>query len=342
MSKTPRHASLVSREQAHRRALLLAVGGLLLLSVSPVFGHHFATGLEHALRGKDHLGVVCLIALHEMLQPVHLLFHGLVLAGLAYAVFDRARAALRVRRVLAPLEVGRPSPGDPFWQAATAVEVSPSRLRVVRGLPNPAFTVGWLRPRIYVASALPQRLSPAELEALIAHESAHVARRDPLRLSLLRFLALVLFWVPALRRLADDVADEAEILADDRAARTRPLALATALLALAGWGEFDPALDGAVGFAQRRGLLDRRIRRLAGEEPPAESRVNRISITGALLALAVVWISGAVIIHPLPMDGASHHLLHCEHPHRPAASHLFCLLQGPVPPGGGCPHARQI
>lgn len=174
MSKTPQHASLVSREQAHRRALLLGVGALLLLSVSPVFGHHFATGLEHALRGKDHLGIVCLIALHEMLQPVHRLFHGLVLVGLAYAAFDRVRAALRVRRVLAPLEVASPAPGDPFWQAAMAVEVSPSRLRVVRGLPNPAFTVGWLRPRIYVAAALPERLSPAELEALLAHESGPV------------------------------------------------------------------------------------------------------------------------------------------------------------------------
>src|SRR5688572_15859167 len=92
-----RSPALVTREEAHRRVILLALGTLLILSVGPVFGHHFATGLEHGLAGKDHLGLLCLIALHEIVQPVHRLFHVLILAGLAYALFDRARAALRVR-----------------------------------------------------------------------------------------------------------------------------------------------------------------------------------------------------------------------------------------------------
>ena len=333
--------ALVSREERHRRGLLLGVGALLLLSVGPVFGHHFATGLEHALRGRDHLGVVCLIALHEMLRPLHLGFHALVLAGLLYAAVDRLRAWSRVRRTLAHLETTGPAEGDPFASAAAAIGLSPSRIRVVQGLPNPAFTVGWLRPRVYVASGLVEQLSAEELEALLAHESAHVMRRDPLRLSLLRFLALVLFWVPALRRLADDVADEAEIQADDHAAGTRPLALATALLAHAGWRDGDPALDGAVGFAQRRGLLARRIRRLAGEDAPAETRITRRAIVGAFLALALVWVSGAIVIHPLPFDGAAHHLLHCDHPHRLSVTHLFCKLQGAAPAGSTCPHTTR-
>ncbi|HEU0078183.1 MAG TPA: hypothetical protein VFQ76_11070, partial [Longimicrobiaceae bacterium] len=62
--------------------LLLGTATLLVLSVGPVFGHHFATGLEHGLRGQDHFGALCLIALHELLQPVHLLFHFLIVAGL--------------------------------------------------------------------------------------------------------------------------------------------------------------------------------------------------------------------------------------------------------------------
>ena len=189
-------AELVSREEGRRRGLLLGVGALLLLSVSPVFGHHFASGLEHGLRGQDHLGPLCLIALHGLLFPVHLLFHVLVVGGLVYALYDRVSAALRVRRILSRVEAAAPAPGDPFWTAAAAVELRPDRLRVVHGLPSPAFTVGWLRPRIYVDQSLAERLRPEELEALIAHEGAHVDRRDPLRLSLLRFLALVLFWLP--------------------------------------------------------------------------------------------------------------------------------------------------
>lgn len=332
-------AELVTREEGRRRALLLGIGALLLLSVSPVFGHHFASGLEHGLRGQDHLGPLCLIALHGLLFPVHLIFHALVLGGLAYALYDRVSAALRVRRTLARVEATAPAPGDPFWTAAAAVELRPDRLRVVQGLPSPAFTVGWLRPRIYVDQSLAERLRPEELEALLAHEGAHVDRRDPLRLSLLRFLALVLFWLPALRRLAEDMADEAEVQADDRAARGRPLALASAIVSLAGWRSPDRDVLHLVGFAQRADLLDRRVRRLAGEEPPPSSHVTRRSVGGALLALLLVWISGAIMAHPLP-TGADHHLLHCEHPGKSAVTHLICFPQALRAEGDLCPHAR--
>ena len=334
-----RSASLVTREESHRRALLLGIGTLLLLSVSPVFGHHFTTGVERALEGQDHLGALCLIALHQLLRPVHVLFHVLVVAGVAYASYDRFRAMRRVRSALDPLEASVPRPGEPFWTAAAAVGLDPERLRVVRGLPNPAFTAGWLRPRIYVAEALQERLAPAELEALLAHEGAHLARRDPLRLSVLRFLALTLFWLPALRRLAEDVADEAEIRADDRAARDRPLALASAILALATWTSASPRVG--VGFAQRTDLLDRRIRRLAGEEPPVRSHVTRGSIVGALLALVLAGTSGAIMAHPLPVDHTAHPSDHCGHPGESLFAHLFCRWGAVSGSGTVCPHAPR-
>lgn len=334
-----RSAALVTREEAHRRTLLLGIGTLLLFSVSPLFGHHFAAGLEQGLRGQDHLGALCLIALHALLRPVHLLFHALVILGLAYALYDRFRAARRVRSTLASLHSAPPSEGDPVWAAAVAAQMDPGRVRVVRGLPNPAFTAGWLRPRVYVAEALAGRLSADELRAVLAHEGAHAARRDPLRLSLLRFLALTLFWLPVLRRLADDVADEAEIQADDRAAREQPLALASAILSLASWRTAGPAWGEGVGFAQRTDLLDRRIRRLAGEEPAPVSRLTRGSIAGAMLALTLVGASGAIMSHPLPVDHLAHPSNHCGHPGESPLGHLFCRWGVPREAGRLCPHA---
>ena len=336
----PVAAALVTREEGRRRALLLAIGTLLLLSVGPVFGHHFAEGLEHGLRGEDHLGPLCLIAAHTLLFPVHLVFHFLVFGGVAYALADRAWAAVRVGRTLRRVAWTAPAPGDPLWRAASAVGLDPARVRVAEGLPTPAFTAGWLRPRVHADRSLAGRLRPEELEALLAHEGAHADRRDPLRLSLLRFLALALFWIPALRRLAEDVADEAEVQADDRAARGRPLALASALVSLAGWGRLDRPLDAAVGFASPAALLERRVRRLAGEEPPPHTHVTRRSLAGALLALALVWASSAMMVHPLP-TGADHHLLHCEHPGEPAVRHLFCFPQALRVGGDLCPHARR-
>ncbi|MDQ3557389.1 MAG: M56 family metallopeptidase, partial [Gemmatimonadota bacterium] len=243
--------SLVRREQAYRRLVLLGLAVLLPLSISPLFGHHLASGFDVYLAGRDHLWALCLVALHLILAPVHGLFHLLFFGGLGYAICDRARAWWTERRALGALQAAAPEPGDAFWEAAVAGGAEPRAVRVVDGLPSPAFTVGWLRPRLYVARELAGRLSPGELAAVLAHEGAHAVRRDPLRLSALRFLTCTLFWLPALRGLAEDVADEAEIQADDVAARTGPLALASAILALAQWARPRPAALGTVGFDER-------------------------------------------------------------------------------------------
>ena len=64
-----------------------------------------------------------------------------------------------------------------------------------------------------------------------------------------------------------------------------------------------------------------------------------VTPAGALLALALVWVSGAIMAHPLP-TGADHHLLHCEHPGEFPATHLFCFPQALRVEGDRCPHAR--
>lgn len=346
---------LASREDRHRRGALLGFAALIILGTSPVFGHHLAAGMDTLLAGRDHLWAICLTALHHLMAPVHSLFHVLFVAGLAYATWDRARAWLTVRRALSPLDAAIPRPHEVFWPAARAAGLEPGRLRVVSGLPNPAFTVGWIRPRVYAAAELAEWLSPEELAAVLAHERAHAARRDPLRLSVLRFLGHVLFWIPALQRLAADVADEAEIAADDAAATGRPLVLASAILALAHW-RTSPALVRAtvgaslgdstgvsVGFPtgfHRPDLLDRRIRRLAGEQPPVTSHVTRRSVIGAALALGLVWTSGVLMAHPLPSE-RSNVPVHCTHEGEWALSHLFCLGSPFGPLRSECPHVGR-
>ena len=195
-------AAVVNREQVHRRRLLLGIGVLLFLSVSPVFGHHLARGTDTLLPNVDHIGELCLVALHALLAPVHEGAHVLVFAGLAYAAWDRLRAWQRMRHVLGSLDARIPALGDAFAGAASRAGVERSLIRVVRGLPNPAFTAGFTRPLIYVAESLQRELSIDQLAAVLAHEAAHVRRRDPLRLSVLRFFAHVLFWLPAFRRLS--------------------------------------------------------------------------------------------------------------------------------------------
>lgn len=350
-----------SREQRHRRRVLAGVGALLLLSLSPIFGHHLSSRVDAAMMGQDHVLGLCLIALHTLIGPVHTGFHLLLGAGLLYASWDRARAALRIRRILAllPEDVMRRESLNALVEAAGLTR---DQVRVVNGMPNPAFTAGWFRPRVFLASRVCDTLSANEVLAVLRHEAEHVRKRDPLRLSTLRFFACALFWIPAFRRLSDDVADEAEIAADDAAARHQPLALASAILALASWTTGDATgvprmrlaptdiagliLPHAGAVALRYDvLLDRRVRRLAGEPVTLTTHLTRRSLVGAMLTLCAVWVSGVIVAHPMPVVPAGARALHCQHAGASALTHLFCLTDAHVDAslsnadGIVCPHA---
>lgn len=335
--------ALAVREQAHRRTTTLAIGLLLALGTGPAYVHHLtAIGGEQLLAGIDHVGALCITALHLLLIPVHRVFHVVIAAGVVYAVLDRVRAWRMQRRTLEVLDQWVPTVGDPFWRAAAKAGADPRWLRVVPGLPSPAFTAGLLSPQVYLAEELAVRLTPEQLAAVVAHEAAHVRRRDPLRMFLLRLLACTLFWIPAVRRLTDDMRDEAEIRADDAASLGEPLILASAILALADWAAAQRGTQASafgVGF-HRDMLLERRVRRLAGEESPVRSHVTRRSIAAAACALLVVWLSGMVMAHPLPASGHSAGSTpHCRHHEESALGHLFCL-GSPFSrvADGECPH----
>ena len=345
------------REQRHRRLVLGGVGALVLLSLSPIFGHHLSARVDAAVIGQDHLWGMCLIALHLLVAPIHSAFHGLLVMGVAYAIWDRGRAWFRVRQALAWLPALETA--DRYTGLDNIIRragLTPVQVRVVEGLPNPAFTAGFLRPTVFICRTLPEMLSTEELTAVLQHKARHVRRRDPLRLSLLRFLGCTLFWIPAFRRLAADVADETEIAADDAAASANPLALASAILALAQWHDtsrrspFNRLMTGDVtGLVSvgARGstaafdtLLERRIRRLAGESAPVATRLTRRSLLGAALTLGLVWGSGVIVAHPMPGMAHAAGEAHCEHGNASAWSHLFCLRDG-VRSGTAaveCPH----
>ena len=145
-----------------------------------------------------------------------------------------------------------------------------------------AFCVGLLRPRIYVSMPALHVLSETELAAVIAHERHHAWRRDPLRLLLARTIGDGLFWLPALRRLADRYAALAELAADDAARRATggPKALASALLAFD--AHPNPA---AVGIAPQRvaSLLDAPV----GWELPALTLAGSAATLAGLSAVAI-------------------------------------------------------
>ena len=145
-----------------------------------------------------------------------------------------------------------------------------------------AFGVGFFRPRIFLSTGLKTILSEAQLEAVLAHERAHVRRRDALVKSVAR-LASALHLPPIRRRLLRELELASEQACDASAVVETGdrLAVAEAILAVrrAGRGAVPPAV---VGFGV--GDLEARIRGLLEDDWRTPGRV----IPGLVLVLPLV------------------------------------------------------
>ena len=348
LERAHRSESALEHEGARWRVLLIWIAMLIGLGTAPIVGHHIVSGGGSLTLSGDHLFGLCLVALQSMLSPVHETFHLVLFAGLIFAMKDRMDAGRELKHVLQTLPGERPRRGTVFERAATRAGQTTESVYVVDGLPNPAFTAGWLRPRIYLAAQLERLLTEDELTAVIRHEGAHAHRRDPLRFSVMRFFASTLFYIPALRCVADDLADEAEIEADTVAAADDPEVLASAILALADFAS--RTSDGLQAFSvksvptfQTCGLLERRVRRLVGEPAPPRSHVTLRSLVMAFATLAIVWLSGlSAAVASASTNSRSGHVHvaapHCQHHHGMLLTHLFCPGASLAEKIGRCPH----
>ena len=151
--------------------------------------------------------------------------------------------------------------------------------------------VGVLKPILLVPIGLVANLSVAEVEAVLAHELAHVKRHD-YAVNLLQSVVEVLyFFHPALWWLSARVREEREHCCDDLAVKTigddgRTLAKALAhveefrLTQLALAQQTTPAL--AMALSSKRQLLLHRVRRVLGV--PTRPHVSNGSLAGLTLA----------------------------------------------------------
>lgn len=96
--------------------------------------------------------------------------------------------------------------------------------------------VGFLRPRLFIASQVLEILTPEEISAAVAHENGHLAARDNLKRGLLRACRDALLIIPSGRLLDKAWSEASEEAADENAARQGngvALDLASALVKIA-------------------------------------------------------------------------------------------------------------
>jgi Zn-dependent protease with chaperone function len=194
----------------------------------------------------------------------------LVLGSLGIAVlWAGTRAAARElrtrRRFMAALAVI----GD--------VRVGPHRALVIDDPLPAAFCTGLRHPRVYVSRGAVEHLDRDELRAVVAHERHHAARRDPLRMFVVRILAEALFFLPVMQRLARRYQALAELAADEAAVRDlrSPRPLASALLRFE-----QPTAAAVVGIAPER------VDHLLGERPRWE--LSLAMLAGAVITIGTV------------------------------------------------------
>jgi len=178
------------------------------------------------------------------------------------------------------------SPATPEWQRrldALAKRMGLTRLpqmRLCTAVEGP-LAHGWWKPAILLPGSLLTGMAPDLLEALLAHELAHIQRQDYLA-NLLQCLAeTLLFYHPAVWWISAKIRSTREEACDDLAAKAigEPRRLALAL------AELDLFQLPAPALGAHQGDLMNRIKRLLNPAPPRPFLASPLL---AVLALALL------------------------------------------------------
>jgi Zn-dependent protease with chaperone function len=150
-----------------------------------------------------------------------------------------------------------------------------------------AYCVAGPQPTVIVTTGALQALDPGQLDAVLAHERAHLAFHHHRLLAMARIAAQVLPFIPLARDAATQIARLIEMHADDAATNARDGAvLATALVTLASTASPAPGLAAAATDAVQR------IHRLLGPaEPLGRARRQLLRAGAGALALAPVLLA---------------------------------------------------
>ncbi len=171
--------------------------------------------------------------------------------------------------------------------------------------------IGWLRPVILLPASALAGLTPEQLEAVLAHELAHIRRYDCL-VRLVQVLAeTLLFYHPAVWWISSRIRTESEYCCDEMAAVAcgNRRQYAQAMAALAELQDAAPRLAAAASG----GPLLGRVRRVMGMpdpvRPSAAASAAAILLVVAMLAISIalgVSSGGAGVMPAAPRNQRPH------------------------------------
>jgi TonB family protein len=149
-----------------------------------------------------------------------------------------------------------------------------------------------LRPVVLIPLGCLSGLSPTQVEAILAHELAHIRRHDYLVSVLQSVVEALLFYHPAVWWVSRHIRREREHCCDDLAVKFGGDAL-TYARALSLLEERRSVLP-AIALGANGGILTMRIKRLLGlKQSPAASQLAALALLGIVIAATAVCIGTA-------------------------------------------------
>lgn len=146
-------------------------------------------------------------------------------------------------------------------------------------------TVGWIKPIVLLPIGFASGLELRQLEAILAHELAHVKRQDYLMNIIQSIIEVVFFYHPVVWIISGKIREERENCCDDIAleiCENDKLVLAKALSSVANF-ELQPHY--AMAFGAKNNSFKNRVKRVLGYYPQRSFTILNWTVTALILVI---------------------------------------------------------
>ncbi|MBK8700897.1 MAG: M56 family metallopeptidase [Saprospiraceae bacterium] len=199
-------------------------------------------------------------------------------------------------------------PVESYWENTMSVIAKKLHIHktidiVESALVRTPIVIGHLKPMILFPLGAINRLNPDEVEAILAHELAHISRNDYLLNIFINLVESLYYFHPALWWLSSQIRLEREHCCDDLAIgfTGSPIKYAKSLVAVQEMAMYSPRLAMAFAGTEKRSQLFIRVNRMLKQSSRAINAWEK-GFAGMVIFLLVWWVAMAAT----PLDNAAH------------------------------------
>jgi len=187
---------------------------------------------------------------------------------------------------------------SPYWNQKLKTLKSKIRLRkkvklVESAIASVPMVIGYIKPVILLPIGAINNLQENEVEAILAHELAHIQRNDYLINILLSVIEVLFYFNPAVWWIAANIRTERENCCDDTAVQLcgSSLTYAKALVSLQEIGRSAPSM--AMTFSGPKNQLLHRVKRILNQPQNKSNIMEKMTATILLLTTVTLFSIGA-------------------------------------------------